>query len=853
MKNTKIHKTPKNKIINKFNDDEEQPLLPKLSPISISSKQPYINFFQESEKTKFKTFYSDLFDIPGANSLKKIEEIHDNFLFQDLSKICDVNRLKHLDNAINNYFSDQNKFPFICPIKTFCYDSHSGKITCSLLILNEKLLITGSEDTSIRIWEFDYVQKSLHLNYILWGHSKSILHLKLDKNLKRLFSNSNDKTIRIWDFETKTCIKVLKADKGYLNSICFTVDEKYLLSGYEEKSLIIWDLTEMNIHKQINDLKDAIICIVATPKYLFGCFRTQSLQLWDPTTFQPIREFLMENEFRACSLSVDCDYKSLIVTGEHEELLMYDIDNLTKIFEYKFNKDFDSPTITANFKRIVAIDYSILKVIDISDINNIKTSELQLHEVSKIYHACEMRNVRNFSHDFKKVFIPFQGSPYNAFCYIVDLEDLTCEIFHFPDDSHGNKVEKIILNFTADSKYLFWAEKYAIKIYNLQTNLMEKSISIKQEASHIIIDLISSDDSTLLISGNFDGTISIWDFFQKNLLYEISKNDCNFQIPLVYYRFYDKSKSLFFKCNNNELMRWNIKDNKKAYSIEFPAEFQFNSVFIENCYNFIIVGGNSGVAKYQPYKKTFEIFNTLSLEHMEMQNSNLVTLHRTSVIFWNTASLQKIREIQQEFYSLSQGFLFKFKKTNDNRDCYMYEENQCIGVLRPYIQPYRKPFTIIKVSPNQQFVIGISENSIIDMWDINSIKNFQRKTGWLKETLFIHINSNQKRLISIDMNKILKIWDFSSYELLQEISLSRFNFNERRYTKVTDSLKVINFDYKKIVIIDFSSDTVLSEAIDIEFEYDTNNVISFPSHENKYILIQKNNLMIWDTYKKLKE
>jgi len=73
------------------------------------------------------------------------------------------------------------------------------------------------------------------------GHEGSIQSLAWDANKKFLFSGSNDKTIIVWDIGSQKGITYdLDGHKDRVQSIIFVSLCRQLLSGSEDSKIVIW-------------------------------------------------------------------------------------------------------------------------------------------------------------------------------------------------------------------------------------------------------------------------------------------------------------------------------------------------------------------------------------------------------------------------------------------------------------------------------------------------------------------------------------------------------------------------------------------------------------------------------------
>ena len=75
---------------------------------------------------------------------------------------------------------------------------------CGCLTIYKNKLFSGSNDSTIRVWDAD-----THAHVAtLEGHTSSVWCLTIYKN--KLFSGSIDHTIRVWDADTHTHVATLE-------------------------------------------------------------------------------------------------------------------------------------------------------------------------------------------------------------------------------------------------------------------------------------------------------------------------------------------------------------------------------------------------------------------------------------------------------------------------------------------------------------------------------------------------------------------------------------------------------------------------------------------------------------------
>ena len=104
----------------------------------------------------------------------------------------------------------------------------------SFTFLGSKI-ISGSEDTTIKIWSLEEFVKLTTLN----DHKDSVNNIKFINNGTKFASASADDTIRFWDVFTGEFISKTKQNKSVLSLAVMSNGD--LVSTSEDKTIKIWD------------------------------------------------------------------------------------------------------------------------------------------------------------------------------------------------------------------------------------------------------------------------------------------------------------------------------------------------------------------------------------------------------------------------------------------------------------------------------------------------------------------------------------------------------------------------------------------------------------------------------------
>jgi len=266
----------------------------------------------------------------GTNSkslkLYDFSPINDKFLYRNNSSQNDFISLKLLFEKHNH---------------------HAGSIYCLDFSPNDKLIATGSNDKTIKI--FVVPDFNENMNEVLElaildqkGTIRSVLFPPTDNNF--IFSGgSNDNNINMWDTESGKKINSLIGHKECINSLKFSVDEnsdvKLLGSCGNDNIICFHDYRtnnpvkkiEIKNHGEINDISftNDYVCSVHNDGYIV---------LYSTIKETVVREIkASEKEIRVVNISKDG--KFLMIASFDKKISIFDINDDLKLVKYLEHDD----------------------------------------------------------------------------------------------------------------------------------------------------------------------------------------------------------------------------------------------------------------------------------------------------------------------------------------------------------------------------------------------------------------------------------------------------------------------------------------------------------------------------------
>jgi WD40 repeat protein len=115
---------------------------------------------------------------------------------------------------------------------------HSQGVWSVAFSSDGKTLASGSEDSTVRLWEVASGAESR----VLKGHSQRVLSMAFSSDGKTLASGSSDSTVRLWEVTSGAESRVLKGHSQRVLSVAFSSDGKTLASGSTDGTIRLWSV-----------------------------------------------------------------------------------------------------------------------------------------------------------------------------------------------------------------------------------------------------------------------------------------------------------------------------------------------------------------------------------------------------------------------------------------------------------------------------------------------------------------------------------------------------------------------------------------------------------------------------------
>ncbi|MEB3174094.1 MAG: serine/threonine-protein kinase [Cyanobacteriota bacterium] len=153
---------------------------------------------------------------------------------------------------------------------------HSDHITSLAFSADNRLLVTGSKDQSLRLWEVDSGQEVMQLT----GHKHHVQCVAFSPDGQFIASGSWDGSVRLWHQASGKQLKPAFKHNTYINTLAYSGDGRYLAAGGRDGVIYIWDLLNAQKFKTLQGHTSSIQRLVFYQNLLIAGDRDGVIRGW---------------------------------------------------------------------------------------------------------------------------------------------------------------------------------------------------------------------------------------------------------------------------------------------------------------------------------------------------------------------------------------------------------------------------------------------------------------------------------------------------------------------------------------------------------------------------------------------
>jgi WD40 repeat protein/tRNA A-37 threonylcarbamoyl transferase component Bud32 len=194
---------------------------------------------------------------------------------------------------------------------------HSSWVTSVAISPTGQILVSGSLDDTIKIWNY----RTAELLQTLTGHSKAVNTLAISPTGQTLVSGSDDRTIRVWNLFNGNQLLNLSGHSRDVSSVAISADGQTLVSGSEDRTIKVWRLTSGALRGTLLSPAGMIKAVTVSPdgKLLISGGLDHQIKLWALDTGKIVRT--LSGHFNAVNAVAISPDGKVVVSGSKDRMI----------------------------------------------------------------------------------------------------------------------------------------------------------------------------------------------------------------------------------------------------------------------------------------------------------------------------------------------------------------------------------------------------------------------------------------------------------------------------------------------------------------------------------------------------
>ncbi len=592
------------------------------------------------------------------------------------------------------------------------------------------------------------------------GHSSGVNSVAFSSDGKYIISGSSDKSVKLWSVEERKLVYSFEGHSDSITSVAFSNDGKFIVSGsgsikLNDNSVKLWSVDEKKVAYSFEGHNDWIYSVAFSNngKFIVSAANDDSIKLWSVDERRILDRFESQSK-NIDSVSFSNNGKYIVLIFNDESIRLWSIKNRRFAYSLEENNSWIN-SVVFNRKYIISgFNYKSWKVL--SD----KEKKVKYGSISHITSIA-------FSSDERVIVL---GSKDKS----LKLWSRNEKRLIYSFDGYNNSISSVA--FSSDGKFIVSGSvDRSIKLWSI---VEKRFLCSFHEHSGNVNSVAFSNNGKLIASGSSDKSVKLWSIAEQRLLYSIEYHSSSINSVA----FSKDGKYIISGAEDESVNCWSMEQRKLVYSFEGHID-DITSIAFSSEGKYILTGSKDESVKIWSMDKKKPL-------HTYEGHSDAVN----SVAFSNNGNF---------LISGSRDESVKLWSVEEKRLIYSFEGHS--GAVNS-----------VAFSNNGKFFISGSNDKSVKLWSVEEkrlIYSFEGHSGAVNSVAF---SNNGKFFISGSSDKSVKIWSVEEKRLVEDIysigdNWVWFDDVNKRLLRVDDGSLLLDRNY------DFVAPAPISKEIEIRY------------------------------------
>jgi WD40 repeat protein len=206
---------------------------------------------------------------------------------------------------------------------------HTGFVNSLAFGPDDRWLLSGSTDNAAKIWDIASGQETKTIDLAAGPQTNAVL---LTPDGKTLISASFESEIRLWDIASAQQIGALSGHSGAVMALALSSDGRTLVSASLDKTVKVWDLVNRRERFTLSGHTGGVCSVAISPdgKFAASGAADDQVKLWDLATGQAVRILPAGVYVQALAFSRD---GRRLATGGNRPVQVWDLATGSAVLE----------------------------------------------------------------------------------------------------------------------------------------------------------------------------------------------------------------------------------------------------------------------------------------------------------------------------------------------------------------------------------------------------------------------------------------------------------------------------------------------------------------------------------------